>query len=108
MKRLVALLTLLATAPALAQDDLPLAFIVPEPSTLIVGDREADLPPGVFLPAEAFLAVDNRIKALENDNTRLNAENEVLRQKPVGVKGLLIAAGVGVLLGAGAAYLVSK
>lgn len=88
----------LLTAPA-AADTAPIRFTVP-----VVCEAEGkriDLDPGRYLPEPEWLKLDDRIRILQDTETRLTAENTELRKPdPTPWKLILGSTLVGIAVGA--------
>lgn len=85
-----------------AELDPPKHFQTPSHVTT-QGGSELDLPPGYFLDEPAWDALDYQVRTLQDDRTRLSAENKSLRDSAgTGAPWWAIAAGVVVGAAAGA------
>ena len=104
-KILIAALLLVSTV-AVAE---PIHFH--SPSVIQSGDIEMQLPPGYFLPEEDWLKLDTEIKRLQDIDTRLTAENDVLKKevdKAPNLAAIGLVIGVAVLVGGGAVFLLTR
>ena len=65
------------------------------------GGSNVRLPPGRFIPEPGWLKLDESWRDMEDDRTRLLAENKALKESdsPVGWKTATAAVVVGILLG---------
>jgi hypothetical protein len=94
----------LASTSALAEPPPPIHLTVP--TTVADGEGHTlALPPGFFLFEETWQALDLEVKRLQDQETRLTAENQVLRESsdPPGwwwvVGGLAAGIGAGFAIG---------
>lgn len=100
-----------ASGPAPASEKPP-AFALDSPVECRVDGRDVTLPAGLLLPRVTVAAIDAEMKRLQKAELDLKAQNEnlgtVLAERPsgIGLKGLLIAIGVGAAIGAGTVLVV--
>ena len=92
-------LALFLLAPSAAAESI--RFKTPVTCEAHPSGNKIDLDPGVYLPEPEWIDLDKRHTALQNDVTRLGAENEVLR-KPEATQWKLVLAGMLIGIAAGA------
>lgn len=92
-------LALLLLAPAVAAE--PVRFLTPVTCEAHPSGNTIDLDPGRYLPEPEWIDLDTSIVGLQNDVTRLQAENKELR-KPDPANWKLILAGTLIGVAAGA------
>jgi hypothetical protein len=107
VKKLVAVLTLLTFSIALAEDDKPMIYVL-EPGTVTLKLESRSF----LFPEEAFTQLDKEVVRLQKHELVCNAERADLRKtveampdRPE-VKHVVIAAMVGLAVGAGATAFV--
>lgn len=74
-----------ADGPAPAAPAPVLWYHAPAPVHLTVeGGGSYDLPAGYYLPEPAFVVLDTEVRRLQDAETRLNAENQAMRESVAG------------------------
>lgn len=99
MKRRTLIIAAVATVLA-ARDASGDIYHLKSPSTLKTEKgSELKLPPGYFLDEETWRERDERMKRLEEDRTRLGAENRSLRDSKVSIRPYLFTFVIGAAAG---------
>jgi hypothetical protein len=106
--RVVVAAAVLLVATRAAGDPGPVHATVPVTLRAIGSGHELELPPGYYLTEDQWDALDFRVRTLEDESTRLRAENASLRSSAgSGWPGWKVAVGA-VLLGVVGGVYVSE
>lgn len=84
-----------------AADDFPYLRFKTPATCATEGGSTVKIPVGRFIPEEGWQQLDDEWRQMENNVTRLEAENKHLRdsESPIGWKTSIAASAVGILIG---------